>query len=134
MADARADPQQVFHTTLAAGTSLLVIFVPSRDRAGQPIDQDFWVDDLLSTLGRLFRGATAYPRGRGVWRNDEQGGALVKEEPVIVFSYVAADLIATEPLTALYRTLSRMGRETNQGEVGIVIDGKYYGITEYAPE
>src|SRR5580765_1193467 len=110
MADAPADPQQVFHTTLAAGTSLLVVFVPSRDRAGAPIDQDYWVDELLTTMGQLFRGATAYPRGRGVWRNDEQGGALVKEEPVIVFSYAAPEALTVDSLTALYGTLSRMGR------------------------
>lgn len=34
----------------------------------------------------------------------------------------------------LYRTLSRMGLETNQGEVGVVLNGKYYGITEYGKE
>jgi hypothetical protein len=34
----------------------------------------------------------------------------------------------------LYRTLSRMGRQAKQGEIGVVIDGKYYGITEYIPE
>src|SRR5437763_1105845 len=33
-----------------------------------------------------------------------------------------------------YRTLSRMGRELKQGEIGVVIDGKYYGITEYQAE
>ena len=34
----------------------------------------------------------------------------------------------------LYHTLSRMGRQANQGEVGVVIDGKYHGITDYAEE
>jgi hypothetical protein len=29
--------------------------------------------------------------------------------------------------------LHRMGRETNQGEIGIVIGDKYYGIIEYDP-
>lgn len=123
----------MFPSTLPTGASLLVVFVPSRDRVGTPIDQDYWVDEVLTTLARQFRGATAYPRGRGVWRDDERGGALVREEPVIVFSYVAADALTTHSLTALYGTLSRMGRETNQGEVGVVLDGKYYGITEYAP-
>jgi hypothetical protein len=27
-----------------------------------------------------------------------------------------------------------MGREAKQGEIGIVIDGKYYGITKYFEE
>jgi hypothetical protein len=37
-------------------------------------------------------------------------------------------------LTELYRTLSRLGCEGRQGEVGVVIDGKYYGITDYQAE
>src|SRR6516162_5209777 len=128
------DPQTVFRSALPVGTSLVVIFVPSQDREGQPIDQEYWVDEVLTTLGRLFRGATAYPRGRGVWRDDERGGALLKEEPVIVFSYVAEGALTVAALADLYGTLSRMGRQANQGEIGVVIDGKYYGITEYAEE
>jgi hypothetical protein len=116
------------------GTSLVVIFVPSLDRDGQAIEQEFWVDEVLTTLGRLFRGATAYPRGRGVWRDDARGGSLLKEEPVIVFSYVAEGALTVDALAELYRTLSRMGRQANQGEIGVVIDGKYYGITEYVEE
>jgi len=38
----------------------------------------------------------------------------------------------TPALADLYRTLSRMGREAKQGEIGVVIDGKYFGITDYA--
>ena len=91
------------------------------------------MDVVLTTLGRLFRGATAYPRGRGVWRDDEHGGTLIKEEPVIVFSYAAEESLTVAALTDVYHTLSRLGRETNQGEVGIVIDAKYYGITSYNP-
>jgi hypothetical protein len=44
---------------LPVGTSLVVVFVPSKDRDGQPIDQEHWVDEVLRALGRLFRGATA---------------------------------------------------------------------------
>jgi hypothetical protein len=125
------NPHEVFRSHLPVGASLIVTFVPSRDRDGHPIDQEYWVDEVLTTLGRLFRGATAYPRGRGVWRDDECGGTLLTEEPVIVFSYVAEPDLTTNALSELYRTLSRMGREAHQGEIGVVIDGKYYGITEY---
>jgi hypothetical protein len=134
MTEQPSDPQTVFRSALPVGTSLIVVFVPSQDRNGQPIDQEYWVDEVLTTLGRLFRGATAYPRGRGVWRDDARGGALLKEEPVIVFSYVAEHALTTAALDDLYRTLSRMGRQANQGEIGVVIDGKYYGITEYVEE
>jgi hypothetical protein len=125
-------PQDVFRTALPVGASLAVVFVPSKDRDGQPIDQEYWVNEVLQTLGRLFRGATAYPRGKGVWRDDQRGGTLLTEEPVIVFSYVADPDLTTAALADLYQTLSRMGREAKQGEIGVVIDGKYFGITDYA--
>ena len=51
-----------------AGTLQVTLFVPSVDRDGKPIGQDRWREDALRTLGRLFRGATAFPPGRGVWR------------------------------------------------------------------
>lgn len=129
---ASVKPEEVFGTSLPVGTSLVVVFVPSKDRDGQPIDQEYWVNEVLQTLGRLFRGATAYPRGKGVWRDDQRGGTLLTEEPVIVFSYVADQDLTTAALADLYQTLSRMGREARQGEIGVVIDGKYFGITDYA--
>ena len=46
------------------------------------IDQGHWVEGALEMFGRVFGGATAYPRARGIWRDDERGGALVKDEPV----------------------------------------------------
>lgn len=131
MSDQSVNPQDVFRSQLPVGTSLVVVFVPGKDRDGQPIDQDYWVDEVLTTPGRLFRGATAYPRGRGVWRDDERGGTLIREEPVIIFSYVSEVDMTPDALSELYHTLSRMGREARQGEIGVVIDGTYYGITEY---
>ncbi|HEY7329796.1 MAG TPA: hypothetical protein VH592_19330 [Gemmataceae bacterium] len=134
MAEEPSNPQTIFRFALPVGMSLIVVFVPSQDRDGQAMDQEYWVDEVLTTLGRLVRGATAYPRGRGVWRDDARGGALLKEEPVIVFSYAAEDALTAAALADLYRTLSRMGRQANQGEIGVVIDGKYYGITDYVEE
>jgi hypothetical protein len=51
-----------------------------------------------------------------------------------VFCYAAETALTVAALGDLYRTLSRMGRQTNQGEIGVVIDGRYCGITEYAEE
>ena len=134
MSSPTPSPHEVFRSGLPAGTSLIIVFVPSKDRDGQPIDQDYWVDQVLIALGKLFRGATAYPRGRGVWRDDERGGVLLREEPVIVFSYAPEGSMTAAALAELYKTFSRMGRGAKQGEIGVVIDGRYYGITEYAEE
>jgi hypothetical protein len=121
----------ILGSTQPAGTSLFVLFVPSVTRTGDPIDHGYWVDQALEIFATLFRGATAYPRGQGRWRDDEQGGALVADEPTIVTCYAAPDDITDEALALLRGFLHRLGREAAQGEVGIVFDGNYYGITEY---
>jgi len=109
---------------------LLVLFIPSADRDGVSLlDQARWVDEALGVLGTLFGGATAYPRARGVWRDDERGGRLVFDEPVVMHCYTTPDDMENETnLAELGRFCRRMGRETNQGEVGLVIGDEYVAI------
>ncbi|MDZ7734582.1 MAG: hypothetical protein U5R31_17195 [Acidimicrobiia bacterium] len=115
-----------------AGLDQVTLFVPSVDRDGEPIDQAYWTDQALATFGKLFRGATAFPPGRGVWRDDERDAALVYDDTQMVLSYVEEAVLADEETVKRLRALlCRMGREANQGEIGIVIDGTYFGITDY---
>src|SRR2546421_8038645 len=94
-------PHEIFHSALPVGSTLITTFVPSKSRDGQAIDQVYWLDEVLKTLARRFRGATAYPRGRGVWRDDANQGAILFEEPVVVFSYAAVEAVTPEALTDL---------------------------------
>ena len=119
---------------LPSGTMQFTLFVPSCDRSGAPIEQETWVRTALEVFGSLFRGATAFPQGQGVWRDDDCGGALVWDEPVMVVCYANPQEVDDERLATLRQFLHRMGREAQQGEVGIVIDGAYYGISEYDPQ
>lgn len=57
-----------------AASTLLVFYIPSQDRYEDPIDQKYWVGEALTILGECFGGATAFPKGRGVWRDDAQAG------------------------------------------------------------
>src|ERR1700730_5540424 len=67
---------------------LVVLFIPSVERDGMStIDQSFWVDAALEMFGRVFGGPTAFPKAKGIWRDDERGGTLVKDEPVVVHCY-----------------------------------------------
>ena len=122
------------HTALGAGppagTVQITLFIPSVDRGAERIDQLAWRELALSTLGRLFRGATSFPPGRGVW-HDEATGNLVFDDTVMVTSYVPADSLTGANLAVLRGYLHRLGREANQGEVGLVIDNRYYGITAF---
>jgi hypothetical protein len=111
-----------------SGGCLVVLFIPSGDRDENPIDHDVWVTASLKTLGTLFGGATAFPQGRGVWRDDARGGLLVFDEPTLVQCYTTEALV-DQHLDAVRDFLLQMGQATNQGAVGIVIDREYYEIT-----
>ena len=117
--------------TYPVGASQVVLFIPDLDREGTPIDQQYWIDESLKVMGKIFRGATAFPRGRGVWRDDDAGERLLEEQTVMVVSYVDRKLLTASTLRSLREFLHRFGRDARQGEVGIVIDSKYYGISRY---
>lgn len=115
----------------ASGTTQVTLFIPSLDRDGQPVDQVAWRDEALAVLGRLFRGATAFPPGRGVWRDDDCAGKLLYEDIVLVTSYVPTRALTNATLADLRAFLHRLGRETRQGEVGVVVGDKYPAINDY---
>ena len=107
--------------------TVLVLFMPSVDRDEVPIDQEYWETEALTVLGNLFGGATAFPQGRGVWRDEERSGRLVFDAPVIVQCYTSIEVIDRHA-DALRSFLVRMGEETRQGAVGFVIDRTYLEI------
>ena len=117
-------------------TLLVVLFIPSVERDGMtPVDQDRWAGAALEMFGRVFGGATAYPKAEGIWRDDERGGALVKDEPVLIHCYMAPDDIEDSAKQAeLSAFCRRMGRETHQGEVGLVIGDEYFAFREFETE
>ena len=113
-----------------------MLFVPSVERDGRtPIDQARWVDDALATFGRVFGGATAYPKAKGVWRDDEREGALVIDEPVVVHCYTTPGEISDPSnLAEVGAFCRRMGRDARQGEIGLVIGDEYFAIRDFAEE
>lgn len=110
-----------------AAATLLVLFIPSKDRSDKPIDQGFWVEEALNALGKMFGGATAFPQGKGVWRDDAQGGKLLFDEPVIIQCYTS-EYIIENSMVPLREFLHRMGRDARQGAIGLVIDRDYMEI------
>ena len=110
-----------------------MLFIPSVERNGTTqIDQDQWVLKALELFGRVFGGATAYPKAQGVWRDDENDRKLVRDNPVILHCYmVPEDIENADNQTSLGEFCRNMGRETNQGEVGLVIGDEYLAITNF---
>ena len=93
-------------------STLLVLFIPSVDRNMKPIDQTTWENGALELLGKHFGGATALPKGRGVWRDDKQGGKLIYDNPVVIHCYTNKESIR-QFHAELREFLVRMGMETN---------------------
>jgi len=113
------------------GSSQVVLFIPSKDRDGQAIDQEYWVNEGLCVVGQAFRGGTAFPPGKGVWRDAERSGQLLFETTVMILSFVNPVDLTEANILSLKAFLWRLGREAKQGEVGVVVDGIYYGFTRF---
>ena len=89
------------------------------------------MDSALEMFGRVFGGATAYPKAKGIWRDDEKGGALVKDEPVVLHCYTTpTEIEDSRNLAELARFCRTMGREARQGEVGLVVGDEYFAIRD----
>ncbi len=116
-------------------STLLVLFIPSADRYGESLgkkSQKRWVRKALKVLGEQMGGATAFPRGLGVWRDDVRGGALVWDKPVLIQCYTS-EVTLEQQAAPLREFLVEMGTRTRQGAVGFVIDRDFYEI-QFAPE
>lgn len=124
--------RSVLKSDLPRGTLQVTVFIPSKDRSGRRINQRRWARATLDLLGLLFRGATAFPPGEGVWRDDSRGGRLLRERTVMVTSYTSPADHTPDAVARLSEFLHRFGRDANQGEVGVVIGDQYFGITEYS--
>jgi hypothetical protein len=113
-----------------------VLFIPSVERDGvTTVDQQHWVNAALEMFGRVFGGATAYPKAQGIWRDDERGGALGKDEPVVVHCYTTpANIENSTNLAELGGFCRIMGRDARQGEVGLVVGDEYFAIRDFAKE
>jgi hypothetical protein len=108
------------------------IYVPNKDRGGEPVDRAKWIDAALRLLTDIAGGATAMPPVTRAWRNP-QTGQVVIEEPVIVYAYVRpAPFVARLPELAAF--VRRMGRETNQGAIALEFDGNFFTVEDFAPD
>jgi hypothetical protein len=93
------------------------------------------VDAALEMFGRVFGAATAYPKAKGIWRDDERNRALVKDEAVVVHCYTTpADIEDSNNLAELGSFCRMIGRDARQGEVGVVVGDEYFTIREFGEE
>jgi hypothetical protein len=111
-------------------STLLVLYIPSANRDGKALGrrtQERWVRKALKVLGTHMGGATAFPRGLGVWRDDARRGKLVWDKPVLIQCYTREETLE-EKSDELRSFLVALGTQTHQGAVGFVIDRDFCEI------
>lgn len=108
-----------------------MLFVPSQDRDGLILDHEYWVDQALRVLTKLFGGATA-TSCEGAWRNDKRDQEIKREKITTVESFMPKSSWNAKSANELATFLHRMGREGRQDEIGILVDDEYFPIMEYS--
>ena len=115
------------------GSVSVVLFIPSVDKYEQAIDQEHWVRVSLQFFGRSFGGATALGPAQGVWY-ESPDASPVMDCPYMLICYAKRAEMTDAFIGSMVSFLKSMGRDANQGEVGIVIDNNYWGLRDYGSE
>jgi hypothetical protein len=108
----------------------LTLYIPNTDRDGRLLtNQEEWVREARQLLTAIGGGATALPPADGNWLNEETATVLW-EQTRIVYCFVLPDRFRAH-LQELRTFLHRFGRETNQGEVVVEFDDRFYRIRAF---
>jgi hypothetical protein len=109
------------------------VYIPSRTRNGDLVDHEYWRTEAIRVMSKLFGGATSVDAFGG-WLDDE-GDGQVKEEPVsLVVSFTCESQLIKPNVLQLRSFLHRMGREAQQGEVGVLVNGSFQRIRSFDHE
>ena len=112
-------------------TQRLTLYLPNKDKDDNEVKNlDKWIKEARELLSRIGGGSTAYPPADGTWVTET--GTLLWEQTKIVYSFVFPDKFLAN-IKNLKEFLQRFGRETNQGEVVVEFDGRFYRIKAFTP-
>ena len=109
----------------------VILFIPSHDRKKKPLrDQHLWASQAMDLFGQLYTGATAFRALDGVFLDDD--GTLLHDQPIMIESYAdRANVEDPERLGQLVEFARRMGRETRQAAVAIVLGDMLHLIRRF---
>lgn len=107
----------------------ITVFVPSLTRDKVPIDHNAWKIQAVKIMSKLFGGSTVIP-GYGGWY-DEEDNEVKTEDISMVVSFISNEECNKENMDELKQFLHKMGKETEQGEIGILLGNTFYRIREF---
>jgi hypothetical protein len=111
---------------------LVILFIPSHDRDEKELkSRDLWADAALDLFAELFNGATAFETYAGIYRDKVRGKDL-KDKPILVQSYTGIERARNlDVLNNLISFMRRMGKETKQAAVAVVINNVFHEISDF---
>jgi hypothetical protein len=110
---------------------LVILIIPSHDKKDLELNnQEMWAHAAMELFADLYGGATAFRTFAGIYKAAD--GKILHDNPILVESYTSRDALEDrDNLTELLRFAKRMGRETNQAAVGLVINSVFHEITSF---
>jgi hypothetical protein len=110
---------------------IVILIIPSHDRNDKPLkDQELWAGNAMELFADLYRGATAFQTFQGIYKDTE--GKVYHDKPILIESYVERPRLVDEAtLKQLLAFAKRMGRETRQKAVALIINDVFHEITEF---
>jgi hypothetical protein len=111
---------------------LVILFIPSHDRDEEELKtRDLWASAALDLFAELFGGATAFDAYAGIYR-DKRRGKDLKDKPILVESYTEIGRITDlGVLNDLVSFMKRMGKETKQAAIAVVINNVFHELSDY---
>ncbi len=111
---------------------VVIIVVPSHDKRKAPLSsQSEWANAGMTLLADLYQGATAFANLKGIFKTED--GHYLHDEPILLESYANnADIEDVDKLNQLVRFLKKMGKETDQNTVMVIIGTAFFYITDYS--
>lgn len=107
----------------------LTLYIPNKDKDGNDVvDIEEWISEARKLLSGIGRGSTTFPPADGSWVKDN--GEVLWEQTRVVYCYVYPDKLV-ENASFLREFLHRFGQKTNQGEVVVEFDGRFWRIRKY---
>lgn len=101
----------------------IAIYVPSTVDVDKKINNEFYVNQVLTKFSEIFGGATAI-NADGAWVSNEKG--IVLEKNKIVYSY--CDRLTNETIDEVLNICQWLKQELRQEAISLVINNQLYFI------
>ena len=113
---------------------IVILIIPSHykeDKKDKPLkDQEVWAGAAMDLFADIYRGATAFQTFQGIYKDDD--GEVHRDKPILIESYVERSrLVGETTLQQLLAFAKRMGRETRQKAVALIINDVFHTITKF---